>query len=693
MNTSHVQRSIAAISATALLSGLLIATITPGADAAPDRVERISETTGLSPARVRDFLADDTTRVADNGMLYVVDEGVDRATARAAAVERAAGDPVGDLAPLEDTFTLHSRPGASRTIYLDFDPTEVRNTLWNSQSGLPGGTYSGWDTDSAPTTFSIGERTGIQKVWAIVAEDYAPFDVDVTTQDPGADRLNRSSVGDPQYGMRVQFSSGASASGPLCQGNCGGVAWVGVFDNQPNSTSYHPAWVFPSSLGNSPKFMADAASHEAGHTLGLGHDATSKQGYYAGHGGWGPIMGAPYDQPITQWNNGTYPDATNLQDDLAVISANGLPVRVDEAGGTIPTSAAVLPASATITGRADVDVFRLGSCTGTVTLSAAVDPTLPNLDVRLELLSASGAVLATADPPSTTKGVGMSADLTHPVSPGVHYARIDGVGRGTTTTGYDDYGSLGTYALKATGCSPTPVATVPTSPRSLTTTVTGSTIRADWLAPETDGGSPVVDYQVQLTNTASSVSTGWDVTPRMLTISDQVPGTYALSVTARNTVGVSASVTTSVTVLPSSPTPTPTPTLTSTPTPTPSPTPTPTVSPTPTPAATPSPAPPVSRIATPRIRRSKRGTPGGPLTVTARWRPVTGATGYRVRALCVDECVKGRGQGRSSMVLVSGTAREMSLPLLPGKWTFKVRAISTESKSRWSTLPKAIRSR
>ena len=39
--------------------------------------------------------------------------------------------------PLEDTFFLHSLPGATKTIYLDFDGHLTRDTQWNDLAGLP----------------------------------------------------------------------------------------------------------------------------------------------------------------------------------------------------------------------------------------------------------------------------------------------------------------------------------------------------------------------------------------------------------------------------------------------------------------------------------------------------------------------------------------------------------------------------
>ena len=38
--------------------------------------------------------------------------------------------------PYDQTFLLHSLPGANRTIFLDFDGHTVSNTGWNHNSGL-----------------------------------------------------------------------------------------------------------------------------------------------------------------------------------------------------------------------------------------------------------------------------------------------------------------------------------------------------------------------------------------------------------------------------------------------------------------------------------------------------------------------------------------------------------------------------
>lgn len=177
--------------------------------------------------------------------------------------------------PYAQTFQLHSLPGATKVIYLDFDGHTTSGTSWNSNFNGGADIVSlPFDMDSpANPAFSNAEQDRIQYIWQRVAEEYAPFGVDVTTQDPGVEGLRNLGGGDAAWGMRVvisptnYFYTGA-----------GGVAYIGSF----NWNTDTPTFVFSSQLGpNSEKFVADATAHEVGHTLGLNHDGkTDGTAYY-----------------------------------------------------------------------------------------------------------------------------------------------------------------------------------------------------------------------------------------------------------------------------------------------------------------------------------------------------------------------------------------------------------------------------
>ena len=92
-----------------------------------------------------------------------------------------------------DAFRLHSLPTSTRVIYLDFDGHVMENEWWNATYSIGTTVNQPYDIDGNPSTFSDAERTRIIEIWRRVADDYAPFDVNVTTEDPGVDGLRRTS--------------------------------------------------------------------------------------------------------------------------------------------------------------------------------------------------------------------------------------------------------------------------------------------------------------------------------------------------------------------------------------------------------------------------------------------------------------------------------------------------------------------
>ena len=281
--------------------------------------------------------------------------------------------------PLDQTFRLHSRPGSQRVLYIDFDGATVSGTLWNEQDGLSNGTVLGYSLDGDRSTFNTEERQLVQTVWQRVAEDYAPFDVDVTTEEPPASDITRSGSGDQRYGTRAVVTDDRRPLDAICDGQCTGVAYLDVFDETRDHDYYQPAWAFTADY-NDAFNIAETVSHEVGHNFGLEHDGvTGGDAYYGGHANWTPIMGSGWG-PVIQWSNGAYAGADNQQDDVALINQNGAPYITDEAGGDPGTAAAALPTGSAVIGRrTDVDVYALGTCSGTVTLTAGVAAISPDL--------------------------------------------------------------------------------------------------------------------------------------------------------------------------------------------------------------------------------------------------------------------------------------------------------------------------
>jgi len=345
--------------------------------------------------------------------------------------------------PLDQTFLLHSQPGASRVIFLDFDGHVTSGTVWNNNfNGNEDIISSPYDIDGNTGRFSESELGRIQNIWARVAEDFAIYDIDVTTEDPGIEALRRSGSGDDYYGIRVVISPSSS-----WYGNAGGVAYIGSFDWNSDT----PAFVFSNLLGHgNEKYITDAASHETGHTLGLAHDGvTGGSAYYSGHDNWAPIMGSGYYKPITQWSKGEYAGANNTQDDLAVMLNNGARYRPDDHGDWIDSatmlSGEILNASGIIETTGDIDVFGFQTEAGNIFIN--VDPANldPNLDILLQILD-DGGNLVTED----NHYYSLPASLNLNLAAGNYYILIDGVGTGDPDTGYSDYASLGQYFIFAT---------------------------------------------------------------------------------------------------------------------------------------------------------------------------------------------------------------------------------------------------
>jgi len=399
------------------------------------------------------LLNDPTLWVDACGMSFYVDPAAPAQTASAPATAA----PY----PYANTFLLHSKPGSQRTIYLDFNGEQIpANSAWaNSDNGGVGWVAPPFDTNGVPGTFSNAEQDAIQEIWQRVSEDYAPFNVDVTTQDPGVAAIDRSSASDQVYGTRALITPD-HVIGDVC--GCGGIAYINVFNDAAFSPSYQgyyqPALIFPQNLSESTAIIAEGVSHEVGHNFGLSHDGTNAQGkgsYYLGQGSWAPIMGASYYHSITQWSKGEYADANEPQDDLAII-ATGAPLMADDHGDTRAT-ATVLPTgphltqTGMITTRTDKDMFRF-QASGPTTIQVNPAPVGPNLDIRADLFDAAGNPITFADPPAhdvtQNTSTGMNASITQTLASGTYYLQVDGVGQGDPlTTGYTDYASLGAYSV------------------------------------------------------------------------------------------------------------------------------------------------------------------------------------------------------------------------------------------------------
>jgi PKD repeat protein len=479
---------------------------------------------GKTPAEFAKHLRDDrTTRLDKRGRVFYMEElpGPPPPGYRDESLVTGPGGAAqtGAVYTLDQTFELHSRPLSKRKIYLDFNGHTVTGTAWNAAYGRDPIIAPPYDTDGIPGTFSAAELTAIQNIWRRVSEDYAAFDVDVTTQEPSSDLLERYNAADDTYGTRAVITRNFTAgAGSDC--NCGGIAYVGVFDNV--GQYYQPAFVFYDMLGSNEKNIAEAASHEVGHTLGLSHDGTAGSAYYQGHGsldtGWAPIMGAGYYRWLVQFSKGEYAGANNQEDDYAVMASNGVVAAPDDFGNTKASAAVLQPTTAggintydalgVINSPTDVDSFKFNAGAGNVVVDARPFNKSPNADLLVLLRDAGNNIIATANPVDALYGY-ISINLPA----GTYWASVQGAGKGSPSTDYSAYGSLGRYSVKVTAPMPTPSG-IPQSIFSASTTAAAAPVTINFNGSGSNGtisvyewnfadGSPVV-YGAAVSHTYSA---------------------------------------------------------------------------------------------------------------------------------------------------------------------------------------------
>jgi hypothetical protein len=233
---------------------------------------------------------------------------------------------------------LNSLPNAhkdSATIFLDFDGHYVVSGMWNGGNPI----------NCAPSGLTDAQIT---EVFNRVAEDYRPFNINVTT--------------DSTYFVNVSLPNRIRiivTPTSAWQPGVGGTCWIGSFTWGDGT----PGFVFVDKLPvggpASTKMIAECASHESGHSLSLSHQSrylvsdcvNPNEVYHTGNGtgndAWAPIMGNSYYRNMTGWNNGSTPyGCTDLQDNLDIIATyNGFTYRTDDYAETLNASTTLLPSS------------------------------------------------------------------------------------------------------------------------------------------------------------------------------------------------------------------------------------------------------------------------------------------------------------------------------------------------------------
>ncbi len=349
----------------------------------------------------------------------------------------------GDVAPLSETFKLHSLPGAKHTIYLNF----LGGQYYHYHDGMNGSYVTPFDMDNS-SSLSDDEKIIIQRIWRAVAEDFLPFNINVTTEEPMDGALTKTSSTDDNWGVSILIGDDPGY----------GFAWSGSefwteYDYPGYASINNPSGGYYD-IGT----ISQAICHEVGHTMGLRHHGVPSDDYYDGHdaGGyrWVPNMGRAWNA-LNQWSKGEYPNANNTgQDDLAIISnsQNGFGYRVDDHANDNKYSTdlvklddgyGTLFGQGIIERNTDIDWFKFDHNGGDLVMNILPGPQNPNLDIGCKLYDSKMNLIEVSD-----KVANLSAAFAVNLTSGTYYLSVEGVGS-NEGLGYSDYGSLGEYLISS----------------------------------------------------------------------------------------------------------------------------------------------------------------------------------------------------------------------------------------------------
>lgn len=355
---------------------------------------------------------------------------------------------VAELTPdLTTLQNLESRPGASNTLYINYWGGTLSGTIWNSgNSGNDIIYYTPYSSDSDTSSFSTTDQYNMWLAWEEAAEDYAPFDINVTTKE--------SVYQATPVANRIQII--ATTTNDFYNNPGGGAAYKDIFNTADDF--YRTGFAWNSGAGA----LGMTISHEAGHMIGgLSHDGNTTSEYDPGHGVWGPIMGSSFNKAYVQWSNGKYSNANNQEDDLNILKGV-LGSLADDAGNNNSSATALTLPVTEQEGQitpdgisSDIDVY---SFYASGTSYVKVAPLLgdegqnraANLAINVTLKNAAGSVIASIASSDNSPLAPTSNTFVYDgsLTAGTYYLTIDAMSPDTNwPTGFGEYGNGGMYRI------------------------------------------------------------------------------------------------------------------------------------------------------------------------------------------------------------------------------------------------------
>jgi hypothetical protein len=352
----------------------------------------------------------------------------------------------GATQPLSCVPALSSKPGAPYTVYLDFDGAGT--TSLTSYTNIPPSpayetcTYNGSSTACYDlTTFSTAELSNINEIFSRIAEKYIPFNINVTTIDPGAPYLDK---------VALHVIIGGKGSWILGT-NGGGASTVGSFyDTRYENNAYEFSELYPA-----VKAVSELAANHIGQSFGLNPQHFPGGATYNGSPDFkrAPILGDSSSSIRGMWWEAQDPNRIRIQNDMTDITI-GIPDRItgdritgivpygwtgtgyrpDDYGNTLQTATPLTVSGTTRTKSGiieqaivpDTDYFSFTTAGGSITIaitgSSAIQGNGQMLDPKFILYNSSGTQIALSD------SANLNESLTTSLAAGTYYVAVSGHG-------------------------------------------------------------------------------------------------------------------------------------------------------------------------------------------------------------------------------------------------------------------------